>query len=54
MNFGTVVNNGLVAPTNDTQSTIQIGFRSVVINNPADQTNGSQYVNEKQIKICFN
>ncbi|UJR30625.1 hypothetical protein I4U23_018150 [Adineta vaga] len=43
IDFGMVVNNGLSAPTNNTQSTIQIGFRSVVISSPANQANGSQY-----------
>lgn len=46
IDFGTVVNNGLIAPSNTTQSSIIIGFRSVVISNPSYQTNGSEYVNE--------
>ncbi len=41
------MNKGLTAPANDTQSTIQIGFRSIVINTTNDQTNGSEHVNEK-------
>ncbi|CAF4036975.1 unnamed protein product [Adineta steineri] len=43
IDFGTVVNNNLVSSTSDNQSTIQIGFRSVVISNPSDQIGGSQY-----------
>jgi hypothetical protein len=42
------VNNGLTAPGNSTQSTIQIGFRSIVINTTIDQTNGSEHVNENK------
>ncbi|CAF0916171.1 unnamed protein product [Rotaria sp. Silwood1] len=41
--FGTVVNNGLVAPNNDTESTIMISFRSVIISNPSYQVNGATY-----------
>ncbi|CAF3632430.1 unnamed protein product [Rotaria sordida] len=43
INFGTVVNSGLVAPYNDTESTITISFRSLVISNPSYQINGAEY-----------
>ncbi|CAF2512453.1 unnamed protein product [Rotaria sp. Silwood2] len=43
IDFGIVVNNGLVAPNNDTESTITISFRSVVISNPSYQVDGAAY-----------
>jgi hypothetical protein len=39
------VNSGLIAANNDSLSTINIAFRSVVISNPSDEANGTQYVN---------
>jgi hypothetical protein len=50
---GTVVNSGLVAPSNDTQSAIMIAFRSILISNPSDETNGSQYVTKQTSMSLF-
>jgi hypothetical protein len=42
------MNSGLVAANNDTLNAITLTFRTVVISNPSDQANGSQYVNQKK------
>ncbi len=53
INFGTVVNSGLVAASNDTLSSIMLTFRSVLISAPSDQANGSQYVNQTNSFLFF-